>query len=551
MGTQFTLPPDTRAPYTPDPAADMNAVVDALTAMGATRNVLNAAYAGGADPAGVRDSAPAFNAALAAAGAFGGVVGAPPGTYRLDSQLIVPSGVALEGIMARSSFGIGFGNYGVSGLPDQGMILKPSASFAGPSSATGVILLTTSPGTQAGGQRLTNIYLDASNLPSNNLHGIAIFNNVACVTLEDVTVYGNNILGGDCLHAVASGGGPPDLLNIYRCHFAGANGWGVSMSGAADSYIVTSECTGNKSGGWSVTNCNNARFVGAKGEQSSNGPGWLFTALSGFTGIVHLLACTSQGNNQDGFRVTGSGTGTYQLIGCSADSDGTNSGSGGGGYAGLNVTSFAGTVLADGWNTRVTGATPSPQYGVAMTSSNTLTMAAAVLAGSTSPVLNGGGNTTFTAGTIPGQILSTTSYAPGTLTTLTAAGTTFAALSSANVNTGTFTAPASGQVLVRASFVLNQQTATTVIGFALAAHGTVTPLVSNIVQGTPANTSAYAPTVTEFLVTGLTAGTSYQFDLLAATNNASDAINIPAQSLTSTTLTSAKAAPVVMTVQAA
>jgi hypothetical protein len=150
-----------------------------------------------------------------------------------------------------------------------------------------------------------------------------------------------------------------------------------------------------------------------------------------------------------------------------------------------------------------------------------------------------------------GMFLCTpTSYAPGTLSTLTAAGTTFAALSSANVNTGSFAAPASGNVLVTASFVLNQQTATTVCGFALAAHATVTPLVSNIVAGTPANTSAYAPTVLQFLVTGLASGTSYTFDLLAATTSASDAINIPAQTLTSTTLASVKAAPVVMTVQA-
>lgn len=33
MGTQFTLPPDTRAVGGPNPAGDMNAVVDALRAL--------------------------------------------------------------------------------------------------------------------------------------------------------------------------------------------------------------------------------------------------------------------------------------------------------------------------------------------------------------------------------------------------------------------------------------------------------------------------------------------------------------------------------------
>lgn len=66
MPAQFTLPPDNRAVGTGNPPADMNGVVDALTAMGATFNICNAAFAGGADPTGAADSTAAFNAALAA-----------------------------------------------------------------------------------------------------------------------------------------------------------------------------------------------------------------------------------------------------------------------------------------------------------------------------------------------------------------------------------------------------------------------------------------------------------------------------------------------------
>jgi hypothetical protein len=85
MPAQFTLPPDTRSVGSGNPPADMNAVVDAVTAMGAGYNVLNAAFAGGADPAGTSDSAAAFNAAQAAIPAAGGFIYLPAGTYKLAS----------------------------------------------------------------------------------------------------------------------------------------------------------------------------------------------------------------------------------------------------------------------------------------------------------------------------------------------------------------------------------------------------------------------------------------------------------------------------------
>lgn len=83
MPAQFTLPPDTRAVGTGNPPADMNAVVDALTAIGVPGSILNAAYAGGADPTGVTDSYPAIQAAINAAqsSATASLVEIPPGTF--------------------------------------------------------------------------------------------------------------------------------------------------------------------------------------------------------------------------------------------------------------------------------------------------------------------------------------------------------------------------------------------------------------------------------------------------------------------------------------
>lgn len=110
MPAQFTLPPDNRAVGTGNPPADMNAAVDALTALGATDSVLNTAYAGGADPAGASNS----DAAFIAAASSGGLVLIPPGTYVFNgSASIIPA--------AGTSF-IGCGT-GVT-------ILKIGASFS-------------------------------------------------------------------------------------------------------------------------------------------------------------------------------------------------------------------------------------------------------------------------------------------------------------------------------------------------------------------------------------------------------------------------------------
>lgn len=142
-----------------------------------------------------------------------------------------------------------------------------------------------------------------------------------------------------------------------------------------------------------------------------------------------------------------------------------------------------------------------------------------------------------------------TIYAPPSLTTESTVSATFAAVSSASINTGAFTAPASGSVLVTATFVCNQATADTIVGFALAAHGTVTPILADVWQPTLANTAVNGVTVVPFVVTGLTPGTSYNLDLLFATASASDQLNITVQGVSATTLGTNKAGPVIMTVQ--
>ncbi len=100
MPAQFTLPPDTRSVGSGNPPADMNSVVDAITAMGAGLNILNAAFAGGADPGGTNDSTAAIQAAI---NAQAGPVDIPPGHYLVNTggvSITLLNGTVLRGAFA-------------------------------------------------------------------------------------------------------------------------------------------------------------------------------------------------------------------------------------------------------------------------------------------------------------------------------------------------------------------------------------------------------------------------------------------------------------------
>lgn len=77
----FTPPSDNQIPGAGRPYADVNALVDALAAMGSGLSVLNTVAAlGGADPSGQRES----SAQITAVAAGGGNVSVPPGTYLVN-----------------------------------------------------------------------------------------------------------------------------------------------------------------------------------------------------------------------------------------------------------------------------------------------------------------------------------------------------------------------------------------------------------------------------------------------------------------------------------
>jgi hypothetical protein len=150
---------------------------------------------------------------------------------------------------------------------------------------------------------------------------------------------------------------------------------------------------------------------------------------------------------------------------------------------------------------------------------------------------------------VPGQLLALNVYAPTTQALKTTTSATMAAVDSTNAQTGAFTVPASGSVVVLASLVAQVSAVGDAIAFGLAAHGTVTPLVGTSVVTKLATT--YTPQNYRFSVTGLTPGASVNLDLLFAIA-AAGTLTVAAFNNTSVTPTLGGAttgAPIIISVQ--
>lgn len=152
---------------------------------------------------------------------------------------------------------------------------------------------------------------------------------------------------------------------------------------------------------------------------------------------------------------------------------------------------------------------------------------------------------------VSGQYLTAPSvYAPASVGTLTVSSSgSWSAFSSANVNTGSFTAPASGSVVVTAAFTITMGSASSGIAFSLANHGTASSVVCNAVTAeiSSAQIRQVGPLI--FTVGSLTAGQAYQFDLVGSVQ--SNQVSILALG-SSAAMTSSPVygSPVTMTVQA-
>lgn len=231
-----------------------------------------------------------------------------------------------------------------------------------------------------------------------------------------------------------------------------------------------------------------------------------------------------------------------------------------------NTTGTAGAlsatlVIADGGTGETTASTAysalSPMTTLGDMEYEDNTPQAVRLPGNTSlqdMVLTQAGNGTISAApawsVLPGQILVSSVYAPGTQNVLNVTSGTFTAFSSALVNSGTFTSPASGNVRVSVNVVSSGVAGG--FGFALAAHGSVSPLAAPAVGVADSSATQQRLYPLAFEVTGLTPGSSYCYDLLGATPSGTVAVwaNAGTSTVPAFNLSANRGAPVTFTVQA-
>lgn len=111
-----------------------------------------------------------------------------------------------------------------------------------------------------------------------------------------------------------------------------------------------------------------------------------------------------------------------------------------------------------------------------------------------------------------GQLLGSTYYAPATTQTKTVTGNTLVAVDTTNL-TVTFTAPASGAVFVELTGVVNLSSAGNNAWWGVATHNTVTALGGLVAVAQGVNS---INATARIYISGLTSGTSYQYDWIYA-----------------------------------
>lgn len=329
---------------------------------------LNAAVMWGADPTGTADSTADIQTALNVAGP-GQPVYLPSGIYKTTAPITIPPGGVLIGDYANE-----VSTY-LDGL--WGTVIQPSASWAqGTAPAGGVIvLLGQSDGSYSSvsvEQKITGIMLDCHLMTAAAIDGIQMYGGVSRAHLERVLVASPT---GNGINYVSDGGGNgPDAPRLTRVNVRYPTLYGISHQAISDATYTDCLVENSTSDGWNIRNADNSTFVACRSEHSG-GNGYTYTCTNSGTGAggCRFIGCSTDASTAHGIEITSTNSSgvAVQLSGCTFRRDGYNGGSGGGGYAGIYITAYPGTVqlsgttvqpgLADGG-----GGTNSPQYGLLM-----------------------------------------------------------------------------------------------------------------------------------------------------------------------------------------
>jgi hypothetical protein len=395
MGSRFTLPPDPGGPAGADPPAGSSGPAGALLAMRIDRHVLNTAYAGGADPTGAEDSTEAIAAAYADARA-GQVVFFRDGIYKVSAPLRPPPGVitvlGLAGFDPRAW-----------GAAASGCVIVPSAEFTG----SAVFELNDVNAAVTQGPAILGGAVDGRNLAV-AADGIRATGPVNAVLLRDFFIANVTGAGINCVSdRAAPGQSFPYGWHVSHVKIDTPGRQGVLAANHPDAIFYDVHVINSGSHGWSFAGpCPNSRFIACKAEWSAAGCNGFHLTGSWSSGTgsggMTFVGCSTDRCGANGLNVTATGNVPVHFSACMFRRDGRNGGSGGGGYAGVAVSSSTLPLTFDGlmvWpGVDDTGAgTCSPEYGVSLTDgARCLSVASGYIQGATGSIRDDGSSAEVT-----------------------------------------------------------------------------------------------------------------------------------------------------------
>lgn len=334
---------------------------------------------------GTTDDTAAIQAALDAAAP--GAVVLLPRTHAVTAPIKIPPQVTLRG------------NHGGHIDDVVNPTLKPLLTFTG----AAVILMVDQ---TTGGyprisveQRIENISIDGTLATGSAIDGIQAQGYVHGVYIDNVQI---RKMSGRGLQVVSNGSGTPYSWHVFRLHVSSSTNNSINAS-MTDSAWIDCEALGSGGHGWFVAGAANSSFVACRSEWSTFN-GWEIGGSTGTgtgSGGWNMIGCTTDRNAQHGVNITSTGNGPIVISGCTFRRDGRASTSAG--WAAICIASATAPISISGFNiypgVNDDGAgNLSPQIGITVTGSTSVSYSDAFIHAATTTIVNGGGNTKMLRG---------------------------------------------------------------------------------------------------------------------------------------------------------
>jgi hypothetical protein len=283
---------------------------------------------------------------------------------------------------------------------DQGTVIKAVSGFGG----TAMITCNDVSHAVTQGPLLRDFSLDGTALTA-TIDGVRAFGPVNGGVMEDFYVAGVTGAGwnGVIDSAVSSGQAYPYGWRARRVKINTTGAQGIVCSNHTDGTWIDVHTINTAGHGWSIAGATpNSRYIACKAEWTGAGKdGFHLTSAwssgTGSGGAVFLGISTDRCDG-NGMSITATGDVPVVVVGAMFRRDGRNSGSGGGGYAGLSTAGATVPVITTGtmvWPGEDDNgsSSPSPQYGASITNSSCVTLSGGYIQGVSAAIHNGGGNT--------------------------------------------------------------------------------------------------------------------------------------------------------------